>query len=99
MFDPALEYRKFVQRKRTIDEKQAKLTELALRVRAKEPERSLREVLNAIVTSYQKGEDILSYELFEREDIEAFAKKNKIQNDPQVRTFIELAQPRAAWGY
>ena len=94
MFDPALEYRKFVQRKHTIDEKQSKLTSLALQVRAKNPNKPLKDILNNIVDSYRKGDDILSYELFEREDIIEFATKNRILNDPQVQTFIALAEPR-----
>lgn len=97
MFDPALEYRKYVQRDRSEEEKRQKLANLASKTRtAKKDDRPLTVIMRMIMDSYIHGNDILDPEFFEREDIVQFAKENGIQDDPQVREFIRRAQPRYA---
>ena len=95
MFDPALEYRKYVQRKHTDEEKRQKLANLASKVRTtKKDTRPLTAIMAVILESYTHGDDILDPELFEREDIVSFALENGIQDDPMVVEFINRAQPR-----
>ena len=95
MFDPALEYRKFVQRARSDEEKQNKLASLAIKVRLmKKDIRPVQAIVSVILESYTHGDDILDPELFEREDIQSFAAENGIQDDPLVVEFINRAQPR-----
>ena len=97
MFNPALEYRKFIQRERTDEEKRQKLATLAFKVRAaKKDERPITAIIAVIMDAYIHGYDILDPEFFEREDIVAFAEENGIQNDPQVVEFVNRAQPRYA---
>lgn len=98
MFNPALEYRKYIQKPRTATEKDQKLIKLALRF--KELTKSVRpyqEIIYEIARDFKAGNDLLDPEIFEREDIEAFAKENKISNDPMVLQFIERAKPHAEW--
>lgn len=98
MFIPALEYRKYIQRPRTAEQKNQKLINLALR--AKKIEKSNRpyqEFVREIARAFYAGEDILSPEIFPREDIEEFAKENGILNDNTVQKFIDLAQTRLWW--
>ena len=98
MFIPSLEYRKYNQQQRTEAERQRFLTDLAFKAKAvsKDP-RGWREIAAEIVADYEAGVDILDPELFEREDIVAFAEANGVSGDPLVRRFIELSLPRAAW--
>ena len=95
MFVPALEYRKFVQRNRTDQEREKKLADLAFKVKvSKKDNRPATAIMREIMDSYLHGYDILDPEFFEKEDIEAFAKENGIQKDPQVIDFINRAIPR-----
>lgn len=97
MFDPALEYRKYVQRRHTDEEKRQKLANLASKVRTtKKDERPLTAIMEVIMDAYRHGDDILDPEFFEREDIVYFAEENGIQDDPMVVEFINRAQPRCA---
>ena len=77
MFIPSLEYRKYNQQQRTEAERQRFLTDLAFKAKAvsKDP-RGWREIAAEIVADYEAGVDILDPELFEREDIVAFAEAN-----------------------
>ncbi len=98
MFIPSLEYRKYIQKPRTAEQKNKKLISLALR--AKRIERSnkpYQEFVREIARAFNAGEDILSPDLFPREDIEAFAMENEITNDRMVTTFIDQAKPRSWW--
>ena len=88
MIIPALEYRRFVQKPRTAKEKEAKLKSIASRTKVSVPE---------ILTSYEKGDDILDPDLFPKEDIIEFAKEEKIENDPLVLAFIQRSRPLVAW--
>lgn len=98
MFIAALEYRKYVQRPRTNDEKNKKLISLALREkklsRSKAP---YQEFAKEIARAFNVGEDILDPEIFPREAIIEFARENKIENDRKVQEFIEKAQPEEWW--
>lgn len=92
MYDPALEYRKFCQKLRTEEQKRQKLAELAIktRIRRKSNE-DLPALMNEILRSYMRGDDILSPEFFEKQDIIDFARENHISSDPQVIMFINNA--------
>ena len=94
MFDPALEYRKFVQRARTEEQRKAKLTALAERWMARTGDCSVEEAIRRILYNYSVGYDILDPDFFDREDIQEFAERNGIERDPQVIAFIKRAQPR-----
>ena len=88
MIIPALEYRRFMQRPRTVAERQHKLAKLAERAKTTQ---------SGILASYAKGDDILDPDIFTREDIIAFAKEERIENDPLVQEFIKRSRPLAAW--
>ena len=93
MFIAALEYRKFVQRTRTADERNKKLTALALREKSvNESELSEKQIIQGILNDYRNGVDILDPDLFSASDIEEFATQNRITKDPMVIRFIELAR-------
>lgn len=95
MFVPALEYRKFVQRNRTDQEREKKLADLAFKVKvSKKDNRPATAIMREIMDSYLHGYDILDPEFFEKEDIISFAEQNGIQKDPQVIDFINRAIPR-----
>ena len=98
MFIPSLEYRKFMQKRRTETEQERFITDLAFKAKAasKDP-RGWREIAAEILDDYEAGVDILDPEFFEREDIVEFAAKNGVADDPLVKRFIELSLPRAAW--
>lgn len=98
MFIAALEYRKYLQKARSGDEKQTKLIALALK--EKKLSRSnapYQFFVKEIVRAFNAGEDILDPEIFPREEIVRFARENKIENDQKVQEFIELAQPEIWW--
>ena len=88
MIIPALEYRRFLQRPRTPAERKAKLASLVVKAKVTEEQ---------IIASYERGDDILDPDIFPKEDIETFAKEERIEKDPMVLAFIERALPRAAW--
>ena len=88
MIIPALEYRRFLQKPRTPAERKAKLAALVIRTKLTEEQ---------ILASYENGDDILDPDIFPKEDIETFAKEERIEKDPMVLAFIERALPRAAW--
>ena len=88
LYDPVLEYRRFIQCEHSADEKATMLAELAKKG-GTTPESILYEFL--------RGDDLLDPSICDRESIEAFAKKNKITNDPQVLASIALARPRGAF--
>ncbi len=95
MFNAALEYRRYVQKEHSDDEKRQKLANLASKEKTvKKDDRPLKAIMAVIMDSYIHGYDILDPEYFEREDIEEFAKEYGIQGDPQVIEFIKRAQPR-----
>lgn len=98
MFDAALEYRRFLQKERSLQEKEAKLAALAAKSLQKTKSKlSLQEEKDEIYRRYQSGDDLLDPAIFERESIEEFALKFKIQNDPQVVQFISMAKTRDEW--
>jgi len=98
MFIASLEYRKYIQRPRTPEEKNNKLISLALKAkklaRSNEP---YSVFVREIERAFNAGEDILDPEVFPKESIIEFAKQNKIENDRKVKEFIELAQPEEWW--
>lgn len=98
MFIPALEYRKYVQKPRTADEKNKKLINLALK--EKKVSRSnlpYQDIVREIARAFHAGEDILDPEIFSKEAILEFAKENSIENDRTVQQFIEKAKPESWW--
>lgn len=98
MFIPALEYRKYIQRPRSAEEKNKKLINLALKT--KKVTRSnlpYQDIVREIARAFNAGEDILNPEIFPKEAIAQFAKENKIENDPMVEKFIEKAMPESWW--
>ena len=98
MFNPALEYRKYIQKPRTAEEKDKKLIKLALKFKALTKScRPYQEIIYGIERDFKAGNDLLDPEIFEREDLVAFAEENKIINDPIMLRFIERAKPRAEW--
>ena len=88
MIIPALEYRRYLQRPRTIAARKAKLASLAIKTSTTEDE---------ILASYESGEDLLDPSIFWREDLQAFAKENKIERDPLMVAFIARSKPKDAW--
>lgn len=91
MYSQVLEYRKFVQTFRDAKQRRSKLLALASKIKTDDP---VMKRVEAILEAYRRGDDILDPDLFDREDIIAFAEKHGIQNDPQVVAFIEMAKPR-----
>lgn len=87
-FDPVLEYRIYIQKARTEAQKKAKLSKLAEKAHTS---------ITRILKEYAAGEDIMDPEIFEREDIIAFAEAYGIQNDPQVIRFINRARTAQEW--
>ena len=97
MFIPSLEYRRFVQRGRTAEEKRAKLTALALTWLKKRDcifpkDTPIEVVVRDIEDSYERGLDILDPDLFPREDIIRFAEENGVAGDPMVIDFINRSR-------
>ena len=98
MFIPALEYRKYIQKPRTAEQKDKKLIALALRERKETGSKlSYQDIVREIARAFNAGEDILDPEIFPKEAIIEFAKENKIENDRTVQRFIEQAQPEEWW--
>ena len=98
MFIAALEYRKYIQRPRTADQKNKKLISLALREKkATHSNLPYQDIVREIARAYNAGEDILDPEIFPKEAIIEFAKENKIEEDRMVKMFIEKAQPEDWW--
>ena len=98
MFDPALEYRKYIQKPRTASEKDSKLIALALKFKARsKSNRPYQEFIHEIARDFKAGTDILSPDIFPKEDIIEWAKENKVENDSTVLKFVEMAQPRSYW--
>ena len=98
MFIAALEYRKYIQRQRTPEEKNSKLIALALKAKKLAKSNDPYSVfVRDIERAFNAGEDILDPEIFPKEAIIQFAKENKIENDRKVKEFIELAQPEEWW--
>lgn len=98
MFIPALEYRKYIQRPRTADEKNKKLISLALKEKKlSRSDAPYQEFVNEIARAFHAGEDILDPEIFSKEAIAEFARQNKIENDRMVQEFINQAQPEEMW--
>ena len=98
MFIASLEYRKYIQKPRTAEEKDKKLITLALKQKKlTKSVRPYQEIIHEIVRDFKEGIDILDPEIFEREDIVEFAKENNILEDSMVQKFIERAKPHAAW--
>ena len=98
MFIAALEYRKYIQKPRTAEQKDKKLINLALREK-RETRSNLpyQEIVREIARAYNAGEDILDPEIFSKEAIIEFAKENKIENDRTVLRFIDQAHPESWW--
>ena len=93
MFIAALEYRKYVQRPRSADEKAKKLTSLALKEKKiNESELSFQPIMQQIMSDYRRGVDILDPDWFTKADLEEFAEKNKITHAPLVIEFIDRAK-------
>ena len=97
MFIAALEYRRFLQGRRTEDEKREKLTELAKTWLKKrdcifDKSTPLEIVERDILDSYEKGLDILDPELFSREDLINFAQSYGVAGDPMVIQFIQKSR-------
>ena len=98
MFNPALEYRKYIQKPRTPQEKDQKLIRLALKEKKVcKLNVPYQEIVREIARSFNAGEDILDPSIFSRESIIEFAKEHEIENDRMVREFIDRAQPEASF--
>ena len=98
MFIAALEYRKYVQKPRTNQEKDQKLIKLALREKkATHSNLPYQDIVREIARAFNAGEDILDPAIFPKESIIEFAKENKIENDRTVQKFIEQAHPESWW--
>ena len=98
MFNPALEFRKYIQRPRTAQERDQKLIKLALKEKKLSKSNSpYQEIVREIARAYNAGEDILDPDIFPKEEIMEFAKENNIENDRTVLRFIERAQPASWW--
>ena len=89
MLNQVLAYRRFVQGFRSERDRQNKLLELAGRMTG-----PIEENARAIYEAYCRGDDILDPDLFDREDILAFARKNGLLGDQQVLAAIEQAKTR-----
>lgn len=85
LFDPVLEYRRFIQSERTEEERAAKLSALAEKGGT---------TADSILYEFFRGDDILDPAICDRESIEAFAKRFRVQKDPQVLAAIALARPK-----
>lgn len=98
MFIAALEYRKYIQRPRTAQEKDQKLIKLALKEKKlTKSNRPYQEIIRDIAGAFNTGEDILDPDIFPKEAIEEFAKEHGIENDRMVRQFIDRAHPAEWW--
>lgn len=98
MFTPALEYRKYIQKPRTPQEKDQKLIRLALKEKkVTRSNRPYQEIVREIARAFHAGEDLLDPEIFSKESIIEFAKENEIENDRMVRQFIDRAMPEASF--
>ena len=98
MFIAALEYRKYIQKKRTPEQKENKLIKLALKEKKlAKSNHPYQEFAREIARAFNAGEDILDPELFPREAIIEYARENGIENDRMVKEFIERAKPESWW--
>lgn len=77
-----------MQKPRTETERENKLTALAKRAKS---------TVEAVLASYNNGDDILDPAIFATEDIEEFAREYKIDKDPMVQAFIKRSRPISAW--
>lgn len=85
LFDPVLEYRRYIQSERTDDDKKEKLRALAEKGNT---------TPDSILYEFFRGDDLLDPAICDRESIEAFAKKFRIEKDPQVLAVIAIARPK-----
>ena len=84
LFDPILEYRIFIQSKRTKEETTAFLSAAATKGKTTPAK---------ILLGYANGDDILDPDIFFREDIEEFARAHGLEHDRQVIMAINKARP------
>lgn len=84
--DPVLEYRRYIQKQRSADDKRLKLKDLSS---------AWGTTPASILYEFLRGDDLPDPYICDREAIEKFAKKYHVENDPQVVALLTIARPLA----